>query len=289
MFHASESFSEDPGVPDTVRFGEWSVYVTGPPYAGEAIVPLVVFNDEPVQLFHIPVKWTGPMVCDTAYYAEGRPDVLDYQAVDIETSIPLVWFVALSHGDPMPPGTGTVAHMHFVVYDTGWAELDTANTGIIYLVFNDPQANSWIPQVVPRRHHIIPSLPGDVNGDGKVDASDVVFLINYLYRGGTVPDPPQRGDVNGDSVVGAGDVVYLINYLYRSGPPPLARHASQESKCRGWPQPGPLEYECQTHCVLHSLPSAPDRQDRSCRKKERRILHTDTDVSRGVKTPSPAE
>ena len=220
MFHASESFPEDPGVPDTVRFGEWSVYVTGPPYAGEAIVPLVVFNDEPVQLFHIPVKWTGPMVCDTAYYAEGRPDVLDYQAVDIETSIPLIWFVAFSHGDPMPPGTGTVAYMHFVVHDTGWAELDTANTGIIYLIFNDPEANGWMPRVVPSIHHIEPSLAGDVNGDKNLDGGDIVFLLNYLYRDGSPPDFLQQADVNGDCVVNASDVVYLINYLFRNGPPP---------------------------------------------------------------------
>ncbi len=220
VFPASKSFSEDPGIPDTVRFGEWSVYVTGPPYRGEAIVPLVVFNDEPVQAFNIPIKWIGPMVCDTAYFAEGRPDMFDWQYVLIDSSINLVWFSALSYGDPMPPGTGPVAYMHFEVNDTGWAELDTANTGIIFLIFKDPQANSWMPQVVPSQDHIEPSLVGDVNRDGQMDLGDIVFLINYLYKGGPPPDFLEQGDVNGDSVVDLGDVVYLINYLYKGGPAP---------------------------------------------------------------------
>jgi len=62
---------------------------------------------------------------------------------------------------------------------------------------------------------------GDVTCDGKVDLGDVVFLINYLYRGGPPPSPWETGDVTCDGVIDLGDVVYLINYLFRNGPPPL--------------------------------------------------------------------
>ena len=64
-------------------------------------------------------------------------------------------------------------------------------------------------------------MAGDVTGDLVVDIADVVFLINYLYKFGPAPDPPERGDLNGDSEVTLADIVYLINYLYRAGPPPL--------------------------------------------------------------------
>jgi subtilisin family serine protease len=63
-------------------------------------------------------------------------------------------------------------------------------------------------------------LTGDVDGDGAIDASDVVHLINYLYRDGPPPSPLFLGDVNCDDVVGGGDVVYLLNYLFRSGTEP---------------------------------------------------------------------
>ncbi len=58
---------------------------------------------------------------------------------------------------------------------------------------------------------------GDANGDGQIDVGDVVFLINYLFLGGSAPQPLSAGDVNGDCVVDIGDVVYLINYLFLEG------------------------------------------------------------------------
>jgi len=61
---------------------------------------------------------------------------------------------------------------------------------------------------------------GDMNADGAVNVGDVVYLLNYLYRGGRPPTPQQVGDVNCDGVVDIGDVVRLIGYLYRGEPPP---------------------------------------------------------------------
>jgi len=62
---------------------------------------------------------------------------------------------------------------------------------------------------------------GDADGDWQVTITDVVYLINYLFRAGA---PPQYmvciGDANGDGEVTIADSVYLINYLFRSGPDP---------------------------------------------------------------------
>ncbi|MGB8657435.1 MAG: C1 family peptidase [Candidatus Zixiibacteriota bacterium] len=62
--------------------------------------------------------------------------------------------------------------------------------------------------------------PGDANGDKIVNSGDVVYLINYLFRGDSPPEPLAAADVNGDCTVNSGDVVYLINYLFRGGPAP---------------------------------------------------------------------
>ena len=61
---------------------------------------------------------------------------------------------------------------------------------------------------------------GDVNSDGVINGSDIVFLLNYLYRGGDEPCPIEAGDVNSDGVVNGSDIVFLLNYLYRGGPSP---------------------------------------------------------------------
>jgi hypothetical protein len=73
-------------------------------------------------------------------------------------------------------------------------------------------------------------LHGDANRDGKKSVSDVVFLINYLYKGGPAPDPVDLGDVNfceqnppvqpGKPTVA--DVVYLVNYLFKGGVAPCS-------------------------------------------------------------------
>jgi uncharacterized delta-60 repeat protein len=64
-------------------------------------------------------------------------------------------------------------------------------------------------------------LRGDANGDGIVDISDIVYLLNYLFVDGPAPVPVlEAGDATCDGVVDASDVVYLLNYLFVSGPPP---------------------------------------------------------------------
>jgi subtilisin family serine protease len=59
---------------------------------------------------------------------------------------------------------------------------------------------------------------GDATNDGVVNAADVVYLMNYLFRGGPPPDLPSAGDPNGDCIINSADLVYLTNYLFRHGP-----------------------------------------------------------------------
>jgi len=63
-------------------------------------------------------------------------------------------------------------------------------------------------------------IRGDANGDETVNVADIVYTVNFLYRGGDPPDPMQAGDANSDDIVNVADVVYLVNYLYRGGDPP---------------------------------------------------------------------
>ncbi len=63
---------------------------------------------------------------------------------------------------------------------------------------------------------------GDANGDASVDISDVVYLIAYIFSGGSAPSPLLAGDANCDIAVDISDVVYLIAYIFSSGLAPCA-------------------------------------------------------------------
>jgi hypothetical protein len=84
-----------------------------------------------------------------------------------------------------------------------------------YVRFHSHRKDS-LPYLEVQTTHI----SGDVNGDGVVNSADVVYLINYLFKGGPPPDPWWVGDANCDGVVNSADVVYLINYLFKRGTPP---------------------------------------------------------------------
>jgi hypothetical protein len=63
-------------------------------------------------------------------------------------------------------------------------------------------------------------IPGDSNGDSLLSIGDLVYLVNYLFKGGSPPTPLQAGDLNCDSKTSLTELFYLINFFFKSGPPP---------------------------------------------------------------------
>ncbi len=66
---------------------------------------------------------------------------------------------------------------------------------------------------------------GDTNGNGKINLGDVIYLANYLMKGGPPPRPMEAGAVNDittvcDNIINLADIIYLANYLIKAGPPP---------------------------------------------------------------------
>jgi hypothetical protein len=64
-------------------------------------------------------------------------------------------------------------------------------------------------------------VPGDADMSGNVDIDDVVYLIAYIFTGGTPPAPMDCcGDADASCNVDIDDVVYLIAYIFSGGPVP---------------------------------------------------------------------
>lgn len=63
---------------------------------------------------------------------------------------------------------------------------------------------------------------GDANRDRMVNLSDLIFLTNFIFKGGLAPYPSKAGDTNCSGKVDLGDVVYLVNYLFKGGAAPCS-------------------------------------------------------------------
>ena len=61
---------------------------------------------------------------------------------------------------------------------------------------------------------------GDIDGTEGINILDIVFMINYKYKGGPAPSSLESADVNSDLYINILDIVYLINSIYKNGPAP---------------------------------------------------------------------
>lgn len=66
-------------------------------------------------------------------------------------------------------------------------------------------------------------LPGDATGDKILNLSDVVYIINYIFKNGPVPKINSlSGDTNCNGTITLVDVIYLINFIFRRYPLPCS-------------------------------------------------------------------
>jgi hypothetical protein len=79
-----------------------------------------------------------------------------------------------------------------------------------------PLVEDGVFEVLPR-----PFRRAHVNGDGRVDLSDAVFLFSFLFLGGPAPECLPAANVNGDRRVDLSDGIWLLGWMFRGSAPPL--------------------------------------------------------------------
>jgi hypothetical protein len=82
------------------------------------------------------------------------------------------------------------------------------------------------PYVIPYDGEI---LPGDANGDGSVDITDVVAIVNYILGKPSTTFVFEAADVKGDGCVDITDVVSVVNIILGKGVEAKTRNASSVS------------------------------------------------------------
>jgi hypothetical protein len=61
---------------------------------------------------------------------------------------------------------------------------------------------------------------GETNGDGKLDLSDAVVTLGYLFVGSGTPPCLDAADANDSGAVDLSDAVYTLGFLFLGSPPP---------------------------------------------------------------------
>jgi hypothetical protein len=59
-------------------------------------------------------------------------------------------------------------------------------------------------------------MPGDADASGTLTSADVIYLVNYVFKGGPLPLPcAGAGDANCDGGVNASDIITVVNHLFK--------------------------------------------------------------------------
>ncbi|HAK96788.1 MAG TPA: hypothetical protein DCM87_17800 [Planctomycetes bacterium] len=93
---------------------------------------------------------------------------------------------------------------------------------------------------------------GDVNADRKVDISDAITTLSYLFGGATAPSCLDAADANDSGGVDVADAIFVLGYLFREGkmPPPPGPFACGED-------PTPDGLGCGAYTVCDPAPAVP--------------------------------
>ncbi|MBD3218834.1 MAG: S8 family serine peptidase [candidate division Zixibacteria bacterium] len=124
--------------------------------------------------------------------------------------------------EPLEPGSGPILYMKFEVNATGESSIGLGDAYFDY--FAAGEYFSYEPVFVPG--YVSTEGPcqgrcGDANNDGSVNVSDAVTVINYVFIGGSQPQPVLAcGDANSDGTVNVSDAVWVINYVFIGGTAP---------------------------------------------------------------------
>jgi len=192
---------------------------------GSFNVPVELYNQDFVETIHFPFGiGFGEIEFDSCSFIDSRCSIwTSHSYLDSMPDSVSVTLDRVGSEPYLPSNFGKIFDIWLTVTDTIRFHVDTIpnspptlwDGGEIYPAFQSyeitviEELGEWIC--------------GDANRDNTVTIGDVVFLVNYVLKdAGPEPDPPQRGDVDclGGVIPKIDDIVYIVNYLFRGGEQP---------------------------------------------------------------------
>ncbi|MDH4033371.1 MAG: dockerin type I repeat-containing protein, partial [candidate division Zixibacteria bacterium] len=100
--------------------------------------------------------------------------------------------------------------------------LITSRLGFAAFIASAQECHDYFDEYVPKPTcSCCVGIRGDLNGDGRIDISDLVWLVDWMFTGGPPPPCLEQADVNADGVIDISDLVWLVDFMFTGGPPPI--------------------------------------------------------------------
>ena len=124
----------------------------------------------------------------------------------------------------LQPGTGLVLKAYFTI-DGGLENGTVFTFDSITSASKTLQLNgiyySYVPEFIPGKIVVYaPYMCGDLDNNQTVDILDIIYFIDYKFKGGPPPESIESADVNLDGTDNVLDIVYLIDFKFKGGPAP---------------------------------------------------------------------
>jgi hypothetical protein len=62
---------------------------------------------------------------------------------------------------------------------------------------------------------------GDADSDGRIDLTDGIRILSFIFVGGPEPECMDAADANDSGALDISDAIWILSWLFVDGPPPL--------------------------------------------------------------------
>ena len=74
-------------------------------------------------------------------------------------------------------------------------------------------------------------LCGDADGNGHINVSDVMVIVNHIFIYGNPPNPLEAGEANCDGAINVSDAIHLVNYIFLDDKAPCDSDGDGDCDC----------------------------------------------------------
>ncbi len=228
----SQPTGTDPNVRDTV-----SIQSMTTSSANSGFIPVYFYNDQSLAGVELTMTYSSlDIMIDSFSFVGSRLENYSLRGADqLTTSSITVYTYALAEG-LIPAGNGLLGNIYFSFVPGITPQDITIDTLTIVIserefstAFSDEFANAFSPVVNPGVLTIQSGScclgdRGNIDGspDDALDISDLVYLVDFMFRDGLEPTCLAEANVDGstDEQIDISDLVYLVDYMFRDGPLP---------------------------------------------------------------------